>query len=598
MQRTLFLPGSLAANECRKILSSAQSGQIEVLELETYLPIELRPCGIPWANGLDYHGLDEQRQIDNKTDDLLDEFLQPDADDHPEIPLSREFRAACLGMACRKVINPYLVNLDIAGRFFAERPAFEQIIIAPGSGISFRAWRQIAAQHGLPLRFLQVEPRPWSISRRWQRLVQRLRTSPRLVSSIALPTPSDSDSICCASLRVARLLVGQTAFSWSYVSDSDFGPPTPGELDRLKSRYWAWWQQREYKLRLLFKDRPDDPRSILVDLGRQQSQEVYPLIAWKYLRAIQILEKKRPRLLVVDTQEGSQDLAWALAAQHLDIPVASYTYDHVVQPRFSLNPEWVLSDSGRQHHVAKSRGQSDDRIVGVASSRRPPSIRCKKAPIGKPRILFADSYYAGVSATVEPQRSQRHYQVIISTARQMPSCLFQIKFHPLRDRKKETQCFIGMDEDELYLRTRFIQSLRPPKNVQLIAPEQKIIRYIEQSSVVLNSNSTAGLEAFALGIPVLFLNEPNITTGYPLIYEYGACQLAAKPGALQIELHRLLSDPDLARELVFRQRRYIDEFYWPNGSQTLGQGIYSILSRLDTASQTIPTGTLEAGPNF
>jgi hypothetical protein len=599
MSRVILVIGSLAPVACREIIENLNRDHLSVLEFEICMPINARPLGVQWVNARDYHGIKEYDRIDDQANELLEIFLESDGACYPDLELSRAFRAACLGMDCRKLINPYLVNLDIAIRFFASRPSFDQIIVAPGAGISFKAWRQIAKLRGLPIRFLPVEKHPWSFRRKILRLQQRWRLCNASIKKDHHAQQLGSMAeICCASSRVARILGSPNDLSWSYVSESSFGSPPANELAELKARYKSWWQSREDYYNQLIQKKPASPFSVLIDLGRQQVSEVYPVFAWKYQRALRHLEVNRPRLLIVDTQEGSHDLAWALAGKKLGIPVAVYTYDFLVEPKFSLQPDWVLCDSGRQSFIAMARGLADTSIVRVDSMRKPKLIRLRNERRSDPVIIYADTYYSGVTATVDPQQCRRNYITIIETARQMPECLFQIKFHPLRGRKKEHQSFAAMDEHELYLSTQFIQSLNPPKNIRLIAPEKNILPYLEAADVVLNSNSIVGLEAFQIGIPVIFLDPPDTRTGFPRINDYGACELARNSEELQSELLRLLSNSNHAQGLVARQRRYVDEFYWGVDSQTLAQGIQSILSKLDTVSHTASTGTPAAGPNF
>jgi hypothetical protein len=598
MTRTLFIYGALAPRACRAEVGLSRGlGEVFVLEAETWLPVEERFDAGAWINALDIFSPEDQVKADRRTDDVLETYLR----DFPMVegvPLHRAFRAACLGMTCRKWINPYLVNLEMARRVF-EGARYDRLVVAPGAGISFRAWRQVAEQHGLPVVFLAQEPRPWSLKRRWQRLVNRWKKKPAPVAAALQGKPGGQQAtVLCCSIRLSRMLQGQAESSgldWAYVSDELLGKPEGAEFERLKSGYSKWWQKCANELRALLKDNPGDPRSILLDLGEGQSRDTYPRFAWKYLRARDHLAQARPRLLLCDTQEGSDERAWSLAASELGIPVAAYTYDHIPQPRFSFSPDWLLCDSGRNAYIAQLRGHQADRIVPVASHRRPTAVLKERSGEHSKILLYADSYYSGTSATVEPQRSYLHYRLLVETARQMPGHQFHLKFHPLRDRKKVEQCFIGMDEDELYVRMRYIESLNPPPNVKMIPPEEDMLVHLQKAGVLLNSNSTAGLEAFVLGVPVIFLYEPNTELGFPLIHEHGACLVATTSDSLAAEVARLENDPAHAGAQIRNQRRYVDEFYWSSGRQSLTEGIQAIL-RAQTAAHIASTGTAEAGP--
>lgn len=598
MTRTLFIYGSLAPKACKIEMRRIRSqSELTVLEVETWLPPEQRFKASEWINALDLLSPEDQVNLDTQTDDILESYLR-DLPMQDCVPLQRTFRAACLGMTCRKWINPYLVNLELAKRVFAGR-TYDRILVAPGAGISFRAWRQVAEQHQIPIQFLSAEPRPWSFKRRWQRLMNRWKKRPVPVTpATQTPQTSKQGAVLCCSIRLSRMLQSQskdTHLDWNYVSDEVFGRLEGSEFEKLKTGYATWWQACENQLEALLKNNPGDPRSILLDLGQQQSRETYPRFAWKYLRARDYLEKARPSLLLCDTQEGSDERAWSLAASELGIPVAAYTYDHIPQPRFSFSPDWLLCDSGRNTHIAKMRGHQAERIIPVSSHRRPPSPLQDSSPAKENIVLYADSYYSGTSATVDPQRSYLHYRLILDTARQMPSHEFRIKFHPLRDRKKVEQCFIGMDEEELHVRTLYIESLNPPSNVRLIPPEEDMLKHLQHARVLLNSNSTAGLEAFVLGVPVIFLYEPNTELGFPLIHDFQACLVAQTLVQLNETISKLAIDSGFATKQLQNQRRYVDDFYWSSGRQSLAEGIQGILTA-QTASHMADTGTPEAGP--
>lgn len=608
--RVLLVHGALADKAVVGCLRK-DGERLDVLEVEGLLPLGSRLKTRSWVNATELCSVAEMRQCDQALSDLLafylDEFsVGTEGWASAGVPLSRGFRAACLGMTCRKWISPYLVNLGLADKTFGKGSgiAYDQMVVTPGAGISFRAWRQVAAMHGVPVTFLKQEERPFSLSRRWQRLLNRWRKRPAAVASAPVETLADrSVDVLCTSIRLARMLqqksgeLVQAGIEWAYVSDEIFGKPADEEMRQLKQGYAQWWQGCEAKLQAMVAENPATPCSILMDLGRQQSAEVYPRFAWKYLRAKEHLARLRPKMLLCDTQEGSDERAWSLAAAELGIPVAAYTYDHIPQPRFSFSPDWLLCDSGRNAYIAELRGHLPSRIVRVASHRRPKPPAADAAKKDTNVILYADSFYSGTSATVEPQRSYKHYQLIVETARRMPDHQFLIKFHPLRDRKREAQCFIGMDEDELYVRTRYIRNLQPPSNVKLIAPEASMMDWIPKASVLLNSNSTAGLEAFVLGVPVIFLYEPNTEFGFPKLWDYQACIVAEEPDHLKNEIMRLQTDSAHAASHVEHQRQYVDDFYWSSaGQQSLVEGIQSVLSMEAKASQAASTGMPEAGP--
>lgn len=605
MKQTLMIYGSLGTQGFKKSLAGLRAAsKVTVLEVESLLPANQRPTVESWANALDLQSPAELREFDNDLNELLafylDAFSVEDSTDNT-LPMSRRFRAASLGATCKKWIGPYLVNLDLARKMF-QRGSYDRIVVTPGSGISFRAWQQMGAAHGIPVTFLEKEARPMSLSRRWLRLLNRWRKRPAAITEALPETPTgEKTPVLCTSARVARMLQKQSpeaqpCLEWAYVPVTAWGTPTEEELSDLRKRYQAWWSGCEVKIQQLIQESPEDSRSILMDLGRQQSSDIYPLFAWRYKKAFEYLAKARPQVLLCDMQEGSEERAWTLAANELGIPVIAYTYDHIPQPRFSIRPDWLLCDSGRNAHIARLRGHRPKEMLSVASHRRPPAALQKSFDPSSKILLFADSYYAGTIATVEPQRSYRHYLQLVEVARRMPNYQFWIKFHPLRDRKRMEQCFIGMDEDELHVRTQFIHSLKPPANVKLIAPENGMMELLPKAALMLNSNSTAAVEAFVLGIPVLFLHQPNVETGFPRIFDYEACIVADQADELESCIRQLTTDKDATARHIQNQRRYVDEFYWASGQLSVQEAVQSVLFKERTASHIASTGTPAAGP--
>ncbi|WP_133795922.1 hypothetical protein [Prosthecobacter fusiformis] len=587
----------MAPSACRKYFAASkqEEEEIHVLEVETLLPKDQRPKTASWVNGTELMKKEDLLQTDIRSSHLLEYYLSELPEDQT-VPLNRRFRSACLGMICRKWINPYLVNLEMASRFMPER-SYDHIVVAAGAGISFRAWTQVAAQYGLNVEFFDQEKRFLSIKRRMQRLINRWLKKP---ATLASATPESLISrpveILCTSGRVARMLRSQpqaAELDWAYISVAALGRIKGPELERMKAAYAGWWQKCKTHLGKTLQQDAGNPKSILLDLGEQQSRDIYPAFALKYLRAKQLLEKARPQLLLCDTQEDTDERIWCLAAGELGINVAAYTYDHIPETRFSFTPDWLLCDSGRSNHIAGRLGHHPDKVVLVASHRSPRARTDEQAPQKNNVILYADTFYAGIYSTVEPQRSYSHYLLLVETARSMPNHQFYIKFHPLRDRKKKAQCFIGMDEDELYVRTQFIHSLNPPSNLSIIPPEESMQEHLLRAQVMLNANSTAAMEAFVLGVPVIFLHEPNIDRGFPLIYEYQACLLATDVDSVVSMLHRLENDAQFCTDQIHHQHQYADVFYWPTGRQSLVSGIGSVLVKSQKKNSPVQSNATE-----
>jgi hypothetical protein len=304
--------------------------------------------------------------------------------------------------------------------------------------------------------------------------------------------------------------------------------------------------------------------------------EIYPSYSSYRKNAAEHLRKRMPSMILSDTQTGSLERVWDLAARDLGIPIISFTYDHLVDRETALIPDYLISDSGRNTSVAITRGFPAKHVFEIASFRKP----AQTPPPTKnelPLVLFADNYFAMLSAEADPRAALIQYQQIVAAARLLPGVRFVIKFHPLRPKKTELLSFIGMDEAELRVRKRFIRSLGPPRNLRLAPPEESMQSLLSSAKVLLNTISQAGHEAFQLGVPVIFLEEPD-SDGlvFPRFNEFLPPSHATDAGALARQIEKLLSDPGIREDLVGRQRLYLDQFYW-RSSVSLDSAIERIL---------------------
>jgi hypothetical protein len=570
MKRTLLVAGSLSDRAVRRHLRSADAGGTTVVEMDTLFDQSQFPDVPQWQNYGSLIPLEQAARINDKADEVIDFFLTlpgPPA----QVPTHRAFRAAALPVHAWRVTVPFLANLQIAQEMLSEQK-FDQLIISAGCGIHFGAWREIARLHDLPLTLLPVEPASRDLARwlrkKWKRLYKP--AAPRLEPTSAPPgSPGAPHSILCISERTSRLLAGSP-----HSAHLPIHPLTVAQVNASDSRevaqytplYQQWWAAWQQSLVASADPLAHAPGSqAIFELLGSEAVRHYPRYASIYQRALRELKSIQPRLLLCDTQIGTAERMWSLAAQELGIPVVAYVYDHVPHPRFSFSPDLLLSNSGRITQLSLERGVPEAAIIPTQSHRQPQSSSpLAGASSSRPLILYADSYYAGLIAHCDPRSSHQCYSLVVEVARRLPQFDFAIKFHPLREKKQEMFSFAALDETELSNRKTFIRSLRPPPNLRLIEPESSMVDTLQKCSVLLNLNSTAALEAFQLGIPVIFLERPTpLVKAFMRIHEYAACISAETPQTLERELQKLISIPEARRSQLEKQKRYLEEFYWP-----------------------------------
>lgn len=583
MPRTLLVSGSLSAQAVQRLLDSPEAAGMTVLEMDRPFDRGRHPEVGGWLDGSAFLPRAEASAINRAADRLIDTFLSRDPGGVP-VPTGRAFRAACLSSHAWRLAVPCLTNLHLAQRALAAG-RFDRLVVAAGCGTHWAAWREFAERRGLPVRFLPVETTAPGLRRRAWKAWHRWRKPPL----VRLEAPLDrsrqqapEQSILCTSERLARLLAADpAALELPLLTLPAAAPADGAELAAKSAAYRRWWQR--WQDEILHRDEElqntEGAAAILTAIGSQSAQGIYPRQACLYEQARRQLQETRPRLLLCDTQAGTAERMWSLAAQELGIAVAAYVYDQMPNPRFSFQPDFLLSDSGRAAEIARFRGVPEAAIMPIRSHRQARLPRPQPAG-ARPLILYADSYYAGTNANNHPLTGYRCYQQVVEAARQLPQADFAIKFHPLREKKQEALSFVALDETELANRRAFIRGLRPPANLRLLEPEVSMLDLLPRVSVLLNLNSTAALEGFQMGIPVLFLRAPTADSqSYPHVHEFQAAMTAEDAASLSLALQKLLGDPAGLEDQIRRQRRYLEEFYWPPGP-TLPEGLRRCLERL------------------
>lgn len=579
MARTLLIAGTLAPRAVREKLGTEAAKETTVVEFDALLDRSRYPKVQTWARLTDLIPTAEALGINTAAEDEVDAFLSQERPSG-DLPTHRAFRAACLGPHTWRLMIPHLLNQRLAELCLRQYKP-ERIIVAAGSGVHFQAWKEAAEKASLPIELLQPEKFFMGIRRRlWKWWLRWTKRAPTRVSTAALPdTATATGYILCTSERTSRLIAGQTQYlslPVQAITTADLEASNPALHKKLTQDYQQWWQT-------WLGESGNSLSSAIQNIGKYYVEKIYPSYACIYYQALQRLKTEPPVFILSDTQTGTKERMWSLAAQELGIPVLAYNYDQMPTPRFSYLPELILANSRRSVIMAVHNGVPEN-LIQIIQSHRKQSL---KPSTGKPNnkrslIVYADGYYAGTRADIPPTDSYRFYQLVIATARMLPECDFVIKFHPLRERKQAQLSFLAMDESELCIRKDYIQSHKPPTNLRLIAPEENLPQLMARTDILLNFNSTSGIEAFEMKIPVIFLQQLDANVrAYPHIHDYEACLHAEDPATLAEKITTLIQQPTIRALQIQRQQRYIEEFYWPPGP--------SLVEAVEAYSQQIRT---------
>lgn len=560
--RTLLVHGAFATQAARRAIQDWS--RTVVLEVDLALPEPLRrqcaavvtvPPLLPEA---------EAERLQQRAETVLDAFLEERVR-VPGLATDRRFRAACMSIEAWRIVVPHVVCLEYARCAFAHGP-FHRLVVAPGAGISLPAFEQLARALGVPLEVLPFDreepPFLWMLKRRWQRFRHRRQAARAAAAPARLPASTSAGERWCADPRLETLIAAEDR-DGRWHRGPAFEEPDPTALGELVERYRDWWQAWWQDWRDAHpQEEPLSDFWILERLGDWFSRERYPLHALLLEQARAAVAATPPERVLVGSMRGRRELLWGLAAQERGLPAAVYTIDCHIDPRLVFQPDLALCDDTRQCEIAATR-LKPSQVVRVRSHRRPPgrNVVGPRQPHARPRLLLADTYYSGMVASSSPLLSFWAYERAVEAARALPDCDFILKFHPVRERPEAVFHLSGLHHLHLWQRESFICGLRPPSNLRLLAPEARLSDELPHADLLLNIQSYAGLEAFALDIPVIYLQPWNEEGLYPRMNALGAMRVATDTPRLVALIRELLSDADQRRAQLERQHAYLDYFY-------------------------------------
>ncbi len=586
---TLFITGGLAPRAMARQLQ-CEKGPLVVLEHDTLLERARYPQVREWLKLAD---LADFREIENLRADveaMLAEFLRqrPELGD---LPGDAELRKSAVRGAFLEGCFTLLFHQRLHSLLWA-RYRFERLVVAPGSGVNFAFWRAVAEAERLQLVMLEPEWRGRGLSRKIQRwLCKRaekktrsiVASKPVVAGTTVARDAKELPLAVCVSRRMAPLLAqetGSSGFRIQQATMNDLEPTDPAFELAERVRFSAWWHRWRTEILPAACKAEAVPclaplRDLFERMGEEESLRTYPRFSALRARARAWLESRAPAAVIADMQMNEEEAVWSLAAAQLGIPVIAYSYDCLALPTITHSPDILLMDGVRGRSRTLRSGYPVERMIDVRCHRIPDAPRRTAEEIDasftarRPIVLSADT----MAVINDPQESLRGYRLLVEAARRLPGMDIVVKFHPLRTPKSEERSFLGMDESEIQIKTRFIRTLRPPRNFRLVPPEAGIQSWLAKAAVLVNTISLTGQEAFHHGIPVVFLCrlDTDFIT-FPKMEQWMSPLVAENADQMVDALRRLADDRDFRHALVRQQHHYQDQCFWASPT-CLAEGI-------------------------
>jgi len=600
---TLLVQGSLSRRNGEALLTSDPADGSSWLVFYFDTQPSPRPTAGRNCRSESYSLLSEadRLEIDRFAMEMLHSW--PDLDE-TRLETGPPLRDHCIDADLQKRLITYLQNLKIAEKLF-ERYAICRIHLGAGGGIRELAWEQFAERKELQLQHLEPD-----VAFRADELMPLLSLPPEVVSSgspgrekkrgIArlrrgwgsrrdlertVRSTRGGRLVFCTS-RLVNQLYAQQIEIWNRKSDIQIFPAyvdgfrsfSGGARSLPRKAYRERWVE--------FSSRINNPEARppsycsqnldkwLLDCFEGFFRRRYPRAQRTLDQAVEVLGRVKPAALLQDTQAGSEEGLWGLAAKNLGIPIYSYTYDVWPHRRTKWSPDYVLVNSLYTRRETLKQGFDEHQLIDVRSHRQLGISRLNDQEIaairarwqllsGGPIVLCADTFFAGSTALQDPADSYGFYRAICLRARKDPGTTFILKFHPFRGRKKTKLGSMAFDQAALERRRAFIKELSPPDNMKLLAVDTPVQPLLDFVDLVLNINSVVALEAMQAKLPVLHFNDKySLELCYPGLDAFGACNLADDVEGFADLIGRFLADGSLRDDLVCRQSRYLEECYW------------------------------------
>ena len=571
MKNTLVVYGSLGVSALGRRLGNDWS-QVSVLEMDAFLPESCKRAGARTV--LEGPMMNHSRAAEqcDRVRLLLDKFLEERCE-RKGIDTRRVFRAASLGALALRMATPYVWNLEQARRL-ADLGGWERVLVSPGAGVSTLAWRQLSLAMGAEFEVLpetdSVPPLSWRLRRRWRRWRKKSSHGGQAGQTTpALPLATSASSWVCADPRLDALLArGGDECPWHRLP-SFASPPAPRLAD-LAHEYLAWWQDWWKDWMSCDEHRaPLHEGQILDQIGRHYAKHVYPHHAVCLDEARRVMADMNPRRLLVGAMRGKKELMWLLAAQERGIQTAACTLDDHLDPLIAFNVEKAFCDDERQREMALDAGMKESQIAMVRTHRAP-TLRERRQnalpPGRRGQVVLVGTYFSGQRIAASPRINFWALRLMVEVARLLPDHDFHVKPHPVRERPQESTSWTGFHHVHVWQMEAFLRELKAPANVIWHEPEVSMSVLMEKSDLLLNIESYAAFEAYALGIPVIHVCDvATEQRAFARQVELGAAQVAETPEALARLVRRNLEDAAWINEKTAIQQEFLRSFHHTEG---------------------------------
>ncbi len=566
--RVLVIYGSFGVAGLNRLVTDWS--KVDILEFDAFADERLLKLGaslIPRTRMMDHERAEnEYARVRN----MFDAFLNHRGT-YPGIDTSRSFRAACLGAECFKIATCYLWNLDIARKLMAEK-RWERIIVSPGTGVSSLSWKQMAEALGIPLVQLPFDrekpPFLWMLRRRLNKWKAKRRAKPASAASgvpKAMREAGPKSEWICADSRLEPLLArADDSSPWHKLTP--LVEPSAEELGRVRADYLEWWKswwenwKSDSANQTSMSEGP-----ILETIGKLLCSEVYPRRFLQLQQARKRLEALQPQAMLFGAMRGKQELMWLLAAQERGIPTGAVTLDDQIDPLIAFDVDRVFCDDARQQEMALFAKMEADRVRMIRTHRAPPPQPPRTEALlteNRGLVVMAGTYFSGQRIGALPSVNLWAVKLLVETARLMPDHDFLFKPHPIRERPEQATHWTGFHHLHLWQIECFVGGLRPPSNFRLLQPEANLAHLMQKTDVLVNIESYAAFEAYALGIPVVHVC-PAIRgwKAFEKLIEMGAEQVADTPPKLAECLGKNLRDALHIRRQTELQQEFLRGFY-------------------------------------
>lgn len=591
---TLMLYGTHTEAAAREIFRSGFEGDIYQIDAEaTGAPPSAR-----LRSDLDYLTVDHRDAIAEAVHIVVRTWYRAGDENLTEWE-GLSLGEAVTGPLMLMQLFPVLMNACVARLAFEElRP--DRLLMGRGVGLVASVWEAEAALAGVPVVDLSLDPMPatepqWSgmgvdppqpvslrgrLARRRDRLSTRarevaraldraLRRPPVVMALVERGRFSDlrndgfGDIRRSGALRVKYLDTPQVA----RIRSGNVALLSHSAHTAFAERWVAldaWLGGDRSPLRVAGRDLWPPNRTWFRDFftGTVPGLAVEASVAMAAMRKIQ------PSVVLTRNLWGAQATVWALAARSRGVPVVSVLHENFV-PNVNefyadVISDWVLTVGPSSVEWLGTHGVPPDRAVVVGDPMRS-DIRSAVEGIGRdearralglderPVVVYADANYGPTSPVDSAYLNRTALATVRRTAHDMPSVQFVVKFH------RPQWSLEG--EGALQRRVDFLRR-DLPENLTISPLRSDIRTHLAAADVLITDTSSAGLEAMAAGVPVLYLRTRE--RGFPLPdYEGPSAAIGLHDiGAMAQTLKEMLADlPGLRRRLEPGAKAYWAHFY-------------------------------------